>query len=499
MILTSLFKGGLMLKIEAGTRLAVTVLSYLCLTVPSWSQEMTGILERGQIDDKYKWDLSQIYPDWSAWEAGFRDAGEMMAQFAAVKGTLTEGPDRIYQACKAYDDLDALLNKVYKYPYLNQELDNANNDLAAKFQRVQVMLAQFGTSLSWFSPELLSIPWDTMKSWLDNNGFLDPYRFSIEDVYHKQEHVLDEAQETLISYFYPPLYTPLSIYKNVAASDIKYDTVTLSTGEAMTMTPGRFYNVVATNPRQEDRARAFQALYDVYHANRNTYASIYNAVLQRDWAIAQARHYRSTLEAALDSYSAPTEVVDCLVDAARNGLPSLHRYHKIRKERLGLESYHVYDQDIPIVNFAREYDFDEATRLVYESVAPLGREYQNTVRQAIDNRWIDAFETPGKTAGAFSSDVYGVHPYLLLNYNNTLTSVFTLAHEMGHCMHSHLANTHQPKATADVTLFVAEVASQINESLLLDYLMEHADSPAERVALLMRAIDDIKGTFLLRP
>jgi oligoendopeptidase F len=484
-----------MLKINIRGFFVVTVLSYLCLAAPLLGQETTGILKREQIDDRYKWDLSHIYPDWSAWEVGLKDFEKMVDQHAGLKGTLASGPENIYKAYKSYDELEILLYKVYNYPNLNLQLDNANNDFSARLQQVQILLAQFGTSTSWFYPELLAIPWDTMKSWLDNNRFLDPYRFKIEDAYREQKHVLDEGREMLLSYFGPSLYIPVSIYKDLAISDIKYKNVTLSNGEIITITPGRYYNILATNTKQEDRARAFEAFYSAYHANRNTYASIYNAVLQRDWAVAQARDYPSTLQASLDSYNVPVEVVDYLIDAARNGLKSLHRYHKIRKEKLGLESYHGYDQDIPMVNFYKEYDYDDAARLVYESVAPLGKEYQNTVREAIDNRWIDVFETNGKTTGAFSSDVYGVHPYLLLNYNKTLTSVFTLAHEMGHCMHSYLANTHQPKATADYTLFVGEVASQINEFLLLDYLMEKADSPVERAALLIRAIDDIEGTF----
>ena len=484
-----------MLKINIRGFFVVAILSHLCLAAPLLGQETTGILQREQIDDKYKWDLSHIYPDWSAWEVGLKDFEKMVDQYAGLKGTLANGPEYIYQAYKAYDKLEILLYKVYKYPYLNLQLDNANNEFSARFQQVQIRLAKFGTSISWFYPELLAIPWDTMKSWLDDNRYLDPYRFKIEDAYREQKHVLDEGKEMLLSYFAPSLYTPLSIYNDLAVSDMRYRKVTLSNGENLTITPGLYLNILATNTRQEDRARAFEAFYGAYHANRNTYASIYNAVLQRDWAVAQARDYPSTLQASLDSYNVPVEVVDYLIDAARSGLKSLQLYHKIRKEKLGLESYHGYDQDIPIVNFYREYDYDDAARLVYESVAPLGKEYQNKVREAIDNRWIDVFETDGKTTGAFSSDVYGVHPYLLLNYNKTLTSVFTLAHEMGHCMHSHLANIHQPKATADYTLFVAEVASQINEFLLLDYLMEKAKSPVERAALLIRAIDDIAGTF----
>lgn len=467
----------------------------LILAAAVLGQEKSGIPTRADIEDRYKWDLSHIYPDWTHWEKGMAELEKMMDQYVALKGTLAAGPENIYKAYKLYDDLETLLYRVYRYPQLSLSLENSNNEYSARFQQVQILLSKYSTASAWFQPELLAIPWETMEAWLNENENLAPYRFAITDSYRLQERILDEKREELLSLFAPFGNTPVSVYNDLSVSDIKYNDVTLSNGETVTVTPAKYSSVLTNNPNQEDRARTFEAHYLAYHVNRNTYASIYNSIMQRNWALTQARQYHSTIESSLDANNIPVKVVDLLIEAVRDGLEPLHRYHKIRKGRLGLKEYHSYDSRRPLVDFSKDYEYDEAARLVFESTSPLGKDYQKTVREAIDNRWIDVYETQGKTTGAYSSNTYGVHPYILMNYNNTMTSVFTLAHEMGHCMHTRLANSSQPKAMADYTLLVAEVASAINEVLLMDYMIENSESTLERVALLVRAIDDLENTF----
>ncbi|UCG63234.1 MAG: oligoendopeptidase F [Candidatus Zixiibacteriota bacterium] len=457
-----------------------------------------GITPRSEIDDEYKWDLNHIYPDWGTWEAGLKDLEKLMDDYAALKGSLAGGPDNLYKAYKMSDDLTALLFRVYRYPDLHLVLDNANNEYSAKLQQVQLLMAKFGTATSWFNPELLSIPWDTMKEWLDENEKLTPYRFGIENAYRLQEHVLDEEKEKLLSYYSTFSGTPSSIYNDLSTSDIKYEDVALSTGETVTMTEGKYSNTLATNYNQDDRRLAFRTLYGVYHANRNTYASIYNSIMQSNWAEAQARNYGSCIEAALNPNNIPVKVVELLIDAVKNGYEPLQRYHKLRAKTLGLEEYYGYDGRIPLIELDKTYDYELAKKWTYESVEPLGKEYREVVKQSLENRWIDVYEAQGKYSGAFSANVYGVHPYMLLNYNNTLTSVFTLAHEVAHCCHTWLSNENQPTATSGYTIFVAEVASAINEALLLDYLMERSTDPKERIEMLLMAIQDLEGTFYLQ-
>jgi oligoendopeptidase F len=452
-------------------------------------------LVRDEIDDKYKWNLNDIYPSWETWGKGLADLEKLMDEFVALKGTLVQGPEHLLKAFKLQDELGMLLYKVYRYPGLTHAVDTRNNEVAAKLQQVQILYAKFNTATAWFDPELLSIPWETMKTWLDQTAELAPYRYNVENLYRQQEHVLDEDKEQLLSYFTRFNSSPSNVFQKLSTADIEYPETVLSDGDSLTMTPGQYYNTLSTNRNQADRAKAHRAFYGIYDANANTYAAIYEGVLQRDWALAQARKYGSTLEAALDDDNVPVEVFENLVSMVKAGTEPVRRYQRLRKETLGLEEYHLYDGSIPLVDFDKTYLYDEATKWVVEAVAPLGKEYQKKIKGVFGNRWIDVYENEGKTTGAFSAGVYGVHPYMLMNFNETLEHVFTLTHEAGHTMHTMLSQENQPFATSDYTIFVAEVASTLNEALLLDYMFERTVDPEERIALLQQAIDNIVGTF----
>ncbi|MBD3404094.1 oligoendopeptidase F [candidate division GN15 bacterium] len=478
-------------------RRTVSVLAVLLGILALGSTAVAGPygLNRDSIPDKYKWDFSDIYADWDAWEAGMAELRTLMDQYAGLEGTLGQGPDQLLKAYRLGDKLGMLLYKVYRYPQLMRDTDTRNNEVSARLQEVQILYAEFNSKTSWFNPELLSIPWDTMKGWLDKSPELAPYRFGIENLYRSQEHVLESDEELLLSRFSRLNSAPGSIYDELSTSDIEYPEITLSSGETVKVTPGNYYHILSTNRNQADRRKAFEAHYRVYHENVNTYAAIYNGVLQRDWALAQARNYNSTLEAALFGDNVPTEVFETLLTTVKEGTAPVRRYINLRKEKLGLETYHLYDGSIPIVDIDKTYQYDDITEKIIASVAPLGEEYQSKMRQVFTDRWIDVYENEGKTSGAYSAGVYGVHPYLLLNYNGTLDNVFTVAHEVGHCMHTQLSYESQPFATADYTIFVAEVASTLNEALFLEYMMERTSDPKERVALLQHAIENILGTF----
>jgi oligoendopeptidase F len=452
-------------------------------------------LVRDEIPDEYKWNLSDIYPSWEAWAEGLAELEHLMDEFASLKGTLAQGPDHLLKAFKLHDDLGMLLYKVYRYPGLTHAVDTRDNDVAAKLQQVQILYAQFNVATAWFDPELLAIPWETMETWLDQTEELAPYRYNIENLYRQQEHVLDEEKEQLLSYFTRFRGNPPTVFQKLSTADIKYPQTVLSDGDSLTITPGQYYNILNTNRNQEDRAKAHRTFYGIYDANANTYAAIYDGVLQRDWALAQARKYSSTLEAALDDDNVPLEVFENLVSMVKAGTEPVRRYQRLRKETMGLEEYHLYDGSIPLVDFDKTYEYDHITGWIVEAVESLGEEYQEKMSGVFGKRWIDVYENEGKTTGAFSAGVYGVHPYMLMNYNETLENVFTLAHEAGHTMHTMLSQENQPFATSDYTIFVAEVASTLNEALLLDYMFARTDDPVERIALLQQAIDNLVGTF----
>jgi len=473
----------------------ILVVLMLTLGLATMLQAKPDTLDRNEIPDQYKWNLNDIYPDWEAWEEDVTRVEVLLEEYIQLKGTLNEGPQRILEANVKGDELGKLAGKVYRYPALSSVTDMANNDISARMQRVQIMFARFGTAMAWFNPEMLEIPWETMEKWLDDTPELEPYRFGITDLYRQQEHVLSAEQEQLMSYFNQALGSPAQIYNEISSADIEYPEVTLSDGETVTMTPGQYYHTLSTNRNQDDRRKAFEAHYGVYHKQANTYASIYNGILQGNWARTQARNYDSSLQAALDGNAIPTDVYENLVAMVRKGTEPVHRYNALRKKALGLETYHGYDGSIPLVDFDKTYPWESIRDDIVESVAPLGDDYVKKMEEAFEGGWVDVYENEGKRPGAFSAGVYGVHPYMLLNYNETLGSFFTTAHEMGHSLHTMLSHENQPYSTSDYTIFVAEVASTLNERLLLDHMLAKTDDPVEMVALLTHAIDDIIGTF----
>jgi oligoendopeptidase F len=450
---------------------------------------------RAEIPAQYRWDFSPIYPNWEAWEAAMKDIEATMDAFAARKGTLKNGPTALLSAYQAYDDIGMLEYRVYRYPQLQRDVETRNQDVAGKFQRVGAVFAKFGTATAWFTPELLKIPQATVEQWIRDTPALAPYKFTILDNYRQQQHVLDEQGEKLLSLSARLAQTPTATFQELSTSDIKFPKVTLSDGKPLTLTPGTYQSVLQTNHNQADRAKAFDAFIGAYAATANTYAAIYNGVMQKGWFTAQARNFPTTLDAALDGHAIPKTVVSTLVDTVRAGTAPLQRYAKLRKKLLGLEQYHLYDGSIPIYKTTTTYPYDDAKQTVLQSVAPLGADYSAKYKQFLAGKQIDVYENEGKRSGAYVGGVYGVGPYMLLNHNDTQNALFTLAHEGGHAMHTILSYEKQPFVTSSYTIFVAEVASTTNERFLLNQLLQTTTDPKERFLLLQHAVDSIVGTF----
>lgn len=455
----------------------------------------SGPRPRAEIPVEYKWDFSAIYPDWTAWEAAMKDMDAKMDAYAARKGTLASGPQALLEASLASDQIGKEAYKLYRYPQLQRDVDMRNQEIAGRFQRVGALFAKFGTATAWFTPELLAIPQATVERWIAETPALQPYAFSLLDNYRQQAHVLDEKGERLLSLGSRFNQTPAAIFQELSTSDIKFPKITLSDGKEVTLSPGPYQQILSTNHLQADRAKAFEAHIGTYSATSNTYAAIYNSVLQRGWFSAQARNYPSTLDAALHGNAIPTAVVETLIDTARNGTGPLRRYFRLRQRLLGLESYHLYDGFIPVFKSDKTYPYDSIREFVTRSVEPLGSGYVNRFREFVSGGRIDVYESPGKRSGAYSAGVYGVGPYLLLNYNDTLDAVFTFAHEAGHALHTVLSDETQPFVNASYTIFVAEVASTTNERFLLEHLLASTEDPKERFLLLQHAVDAIRDTF----
>lgn len=450
--------------------------------------------DRTEIAERFKWSLTDIFPDWIAWQAAYDDLDTKIAAYAALQGTLAHGPDRLLAALRLSDDIEQLTYKVWYFASLWYDQDQRDNQINAKRQQVQILFAKWNQAGAWFNPELLRIPLETVRAWLREVPELAVYRFTIEELYRLQEHVLDDKGERLLSLASRFSSTPHDAYSALSTADIKFPTVRLSTGE-VTLTYGQYRAVLATNRNQADRETAFVELHKLYETSLNTYASLYDGVLQRDLFLARARGYKTTLEAALHGNSIPTAVVENLIETTKAGTEPLRRYHHLRKRLLRVDSYHPYDATVPLVDLDRRYPYENVLDWLTASVAPLGPEYQNDMRRALAGGWLDVYENPGKRSGAYSAPVYGVHPYMLLNYNDTLDAVFTLAHEMGHSMHTLLSHAHQPFVYAGYTIFVAEVPSTLSEALFLEYMLRRATDQRERVVLLQYAIDGIVSTF----
>jgi len=451
--------------------------------------------DRDVIPVPYTWDLSDICQSWDEWTEGYRSLDAEIEGFKSRQGTLARGAESLLDAFRAMDRMGVLSYRVWYYASLRYDEDQRNNDINARRQQVQILFAREHQASSWFNPELLAIPLETIRQWMEASPALALYRFAIESLFHEQEHVLDEQGERLLSYASRSSSVSHDSYAALTTADMKPPTIALGAGERVALSYGQYRAILETNRNQEDRATAYRAFHQVYADNRNTYAALYNGVLQRDWFHARARGYQTTLEAALHGNNIPASVVETLITVTKERVEPLRRYHRLRRQVLGVGSYRLFDVSIPLVEHDARYTYDEVVPWIVDSVAGLGDAYQQHVRDAFGGRWIDVFENTGKRSGAYSAPVYGTHPYMLLNFNETLDAVFTLAHEMGHSMHTLLAHRAQPFVYAGYTIFVAEVPSTLNEALFLDFMLERADTAKQRAVLLQHAIDSIASTF----
>jgi oligoendopeptidase F len=463
---------------------------------PAVFRPTAGVLPtRDAVPSQYTWDLAAICRDWDEWAREVKSLESAVESFKALQGTLSLGPDHLLAGFRALDAMGTTSYRVWYFAALQYDQDQRDNVANARRQQVQILFARQQQAGSWFNPEVLAIPIETVRGWLEVNAGLAVYRFAIENLFHEQEHVLDEHGERLMSLAGRFNGVPNESYAALTIADMRSPLITLSSGEHVTLSYGQYRALLETNRQQEDRIAAYRAFHRTYADQQNTYAALYNGVLQRDWFHARARGYASTLEAELFGNNIPTQVVENLIAATKEGVEPLRRYHRLRRRALGAASYRLCDVFVPLVEHDVRYPYEEVGEWIVESVAPLGQEYQSQVRRAFRERWIDVYENVGKRSGAYSAPVYGAHPYMLLNYNETLDAVFTLAHEMGHSMHTLLSHQAQPFVYAGYTIFVAEVPSTLNEALFLDLMLDRARSRDERIVLLQHAIDSIASTF----
>ena len=435
---------------------------------------------REEADARYKWAIEDLYKNDEDWKRDYELLKSRIPELTKFRGRLGESAEVLLSMQKLSDELNQLLEKVYVYANqrLHENTDNSTYQNLAS--QAQGLLVELSESLSFVEPELMELPDGIIETFLDENEELLVYRQYFENIIRQKKHVLPTEQEQLLAAMGEVAESPKDIFSMFNNADIRFPEITGEDGHPVQVTHGRYMSLMQSRNRQV-RKDAFEAMYGVYGDWRNTLAAMYRTNVKQEAFLAKAHKYTSDLEAALDGSHIPVKVYEQLIEAVHESMPLMYRYMKLRKKLLGVEELHMYDLYVPVIEQDHsEIPFEQAKKTVLEGLAPMGEEYLHLLREGFDHGWIDVYENQGKRTGAYSWGAYGTHPYVLLNYQGTLHDVFTLAHEMGHALHSWYSDEHQPYIYAGYRIFVAEVASTCNEALLIHYLMEQSKKAGDR-------------------
>ncbi len=441
------------------------------------------------------WDLEALYADTAAWEKDFALLKEKAENFAAYKGRLAEAPAVLKAAIEASDEFDRLAEKVYSFAHLRSDENTSIGSNRARVDRVTTLLSQLSPLEAWFSPELMAIPDDRMQELL-NAPELAFYKRSLEELLREKPHILTEAEERLIGKLGDVMGTGDEAFSTLNDTDIEFGKIRTADGKLTTLDHGTYHRFME-DPDRNIRKKAFKKLYRQYRAHRNTLACTLDGTVKRHTVMAEIRHYSGALEASLSNDNIPVAIYENLIAAVRNNLPALHEYFDLRAEVLNISDLNMYDLYAPLLpDCRREYSFAEGSRMIREALSPLGGDYAELLKKAWSERWIDGICRKGKRSGAYSGGCYDSYPYVLMSYDNTLNDVFTLAHELGHSMHSYFSRHTQHYHYADYAIFVAEVASTCNELLLSEYLLrQNPGDHAFRAYLYAHQADEIRATI----
>ena len=453
-----------------------------------------AILERSQRPERDLWALEDLYATDEAWEADFTALQARLDEFPAYAGRLGSSGETLLAYLRLDEAVSLLLDKLANYAQRRSDEDTRVAKYQAMTDRVTAVWVEAASRTSFAVPELLAIPDGTLERYLAETPGLELYRRYFQRLRRRREHVLSPAEEKLLAAAGEMAQAPDAIYSLFADADLTFQDAVDSRGQRHALTQGTYVSLLERPDRQLRRS-AFENYYAPYGQFRNTVAAVLSAQVKQLQFYAAARKYPTPLDAALDGTEVPTSVYRSLIETVNRNLDKLHRYVALRRKLLGLDELHMYDVYAPLVEgVRRKIPYEEARQTVLEGLAPLGEAYGAILREGFANRWIDVYENPGKRSGAYSAGAR-VHPYVLLNYNGTLDSQFTLAHEMGHAVHSYLSNRHQPPVYADYVIFVAEVASTCNEALLMEHLLGRTTDRRERASLLNHFLEQFKGTL----
>lgn len=438
--------------------------------------------KRSEIDAQYKWDLTHIYPTNEAWEAAMKTLSQRVQDFAAYDGHVAENPRKVI---REYFALDTDLAPVAEYAFLAKEADNGDAVAQAQSDRVQNLMVQTMAACSFLEPELLAMDESILKEMQEDPEMADYSEF-LRSLLRQKAHALPKEQERLLAMASDLGRAPNNIYDMLTSVDMKFPEITLADGSIQQLTEGNYSSFIHSANREE-RKQAQSALMNTYGSFGSTFAATYSASVKKDIFFANARHYSSARARAMEPLEIPEQVYDNLINVIHESLPILQDYLQLRKKVLGLDELHMYDLYCPMVSdFHMDMSYDKAFDLVLEGLKPMGEDYIAKLKEARTGGWIDVYPSENKSSGAFSAgNLADVHPYVLLNHNNNLDSAFTIAHELGHSMHSYYSNATQPAPKRDYSLFVAEVASTCNEAVMMRYLLKQFDGDKKAQAYLL--------------
>lgn len=453
----------------------------------------TKIKDRSEIAEQFKWDLSPLFESDEAWEAALPTVDAEVERLLTYQGRLTESPAVLKEFLDGQIKLERKISDLYQYPMLRRSEDTRGEAAQIMTAKASGKFVKIGAAFSFVDPELLSMDEEKFESFV-NAPELAEYKHMLEDLKRAKAHTLSQAEEKILSGMREITGAPGDIAGDLQDADLVFDPIEDKDGNKIDVS-GATYILLQSNQDRDIRKKSFQSYYKTYKQHINTFTATYSANVKADAFAARTRNYPSARAMSMAHSNIPVSVYDGLVDTVHSHLDAMYRYVALRKKMLGLDEIHYYDVYAPLVgDLELTYTYDEAKEMVKKAVKPLGEEYVKNVQRAFDERWIDVYPNTGKSGGAYSAGTFDSNPYIMMNYTGTIDSVSTLAHEMGHSQHTLLANTHQPAQYANYTLFVAEIASTVNENLLIEQLLKQDIDDKTRMYLLNQYMESFKGT-----
>lgn len=450
---------------------------------------------RCEIEDKYKWDLTKIYKDEKEWQKDFDDVKEKILKVLEYKDSFLSNGKKLYEYLKYDEEVSRKLEKIYYYAHLNYDADTLDEKYKVMTNKVSDLFTKYNELSSFVVPEILKLNEEKLNTFYKDEEKLEDYRFSIENIYRFKNHTLDEEKEKMLSNLSKCLSNPEETYEALTDSDFEYDYITDEKGNKVKFNESNYSLFIKSKDRSV-RKKAFEMLHNKYKKYIRTITSTYKGEVENNVVLAKIRNYDSAISASLYSDNVPVDIYDNLIKVVNDNMNVLYDYYDLKKKILSLDCLHMYDTYVEIINkIDKKYSFDEAKEIVIDALSVLGDKYVKNLKKAFDEKWIDIYHSKGKRSGAYSSGNFDVNPYVLLNFEGTLNDVSTLAHELGHSMHTYLSCKNNPYQYSSYEIFVAEVASTVNELLLANYMLKNSKNKDEKLAIINHILDLYKATL----